>query len=542
MIERMQQPAAPSAPGDYEQLAEKANRRRATGSSAFPARQLASLGATSLPQAIQKFPTRYLTHTLVALTLPAAIALGTLPLTQRQAAPVALEQARPADFLAPAPLALSAEQHHGEHGGLVGDAPLAESDAMPVPLSLQQRSEALAPLMVPASISGDSVNMRGGPGTAYDSLGKIGADTAIRVLGRSGDWLKAQRTDDQKTFWISAELVTIAPAAAALLSEISDFPPPPPPKVARVIEDSLNLRDGPGTNYLGITKMSSGQDLTLLQRYVNGAEDWFNVIYGEDEGWVSAQYLVFNPGVAERIPITTELPDPNPPLIGVINDNQVNLRKGPASAYERVGQIDADIQVDLLGRYKDWAKIQTADGTKAWVFKDLVNVSQRVWRRVPVTENFPALPRAVQVARSNGGGGGGGGASVALPSPSGDVAGFAAQFIGYPYVWGGTGPYGFDCSGLMVYTYSAYGVRLPRTAAAQYYNTNGVRISDMGSLAPGDLVFFVGTAGPGISHVAMYIGGGQIVHAMTPAYGVQVSNLYSSYWMNHYYGAVRPLR
>jgi cell wall-associated NlpC family hydrolase len=541
MIERMQQRAAPADPGEPELLADKANRRRAGGASAFPTRQLASLSTATLPQALRQFPTRYLTHTLVALTLPAAIILGSIPFAQPQAvqAPSALMQ--PADFVAPAPLALHAEQQHGQHGGLAGDAPLDETDAMPVPLSLQARSEALAPLMVPATISADSVNMRTGPGTAYDELGKIGGDTPIRVFGRHGDWLKAQRADDARPFWIAAELVSIAPAAAALLAEVSDVPPPPPPKVARVIEDSLNLRDGPGTNYLGIAKMSSGQDLTLLQRYVNGQDDWFNVIYGEDEGWVSAAFLVFQPGVAERIPITSEIPDPNPALIGLINDNQVNLRKGPGSVYGKVSQLNADTQVDLIGRYKDWAKVQTADGTKAWVFKELLNVSQRVWRRVPITENFPAPPRGATVARG-GGGGGGAVAAVNLPSPSGDVASFAAQFIGYPYAWGGSGPYGFDCSGLMVYTYSAFGVRLPRTAAAQYYNTNGARISDIGSLAPGDLVFFVGTAGPGISHVAMYIGGGQIVHAMTPAYGVQVSNLYSSYWLNHYYGAVRPYR
>jgi len=61
----------------------------------------------------------------------------------------------------------------------------------------------------------------------------------------------------------------------------------------------------------------------------------------------------------------------------------------------------------------------------------------------------------------------------------------------------------------------------------------------MDNLKPGDLVFFAGTAGPGISHVAIYIGGGQVVHAMTPSYGVQISNIFSSYWVNHFYGGVR---
>ena len=65
----------------------------------------------------------------------------------------------------------------------------------------------------------------------------------------------------------------------------------------------------------------------------------------------------------------------------------------------------------------------------------------------------------------------------------------------------------------------------------------------MGNLAPGDLVFFRGTGGHrGISHVALYIGGGRVIHAMTPRYGVQVSNINDSYWVQHYYGAIRPRR
>lgn len=75
----------------------------------------------------------------------------------------------------------------------------------------------------------------------------------------------------------------------------------------------------------------------------------------------------------------------------------------------------------------------------------------------------------------------------------------------------------------------------------QYSTAIGAPVS-MGALAPGDLVFFAGTWGAGISHVAIYVGGGNIVHAMTSGYGVQVSSLYEGYWMAHYYGAIRPYR
>ena len=62
-------------------------------------------------------------------------------------------------------------------------------------------------------------------------------------------------------------------------------------------------------------------------------------------------------------------------------------------------------------------------------------------------------------------------------------------------------------------------------------------------MAPGDMMFFKNTSGRrGITHVSMYIGGGKMVHAMTPTYGVQISNIYDDYWVKHFYGAARVKR
>ncbi|WCC80551.1 NlpC/P60 family protein [Cutibacterium equinum] len=101
---------------------------------------------------------------------------------------------------------------------------------------------------------------------------------------------------------------------------------------------------------------------------------------------------------------------------------------------------------------------------------------------------------------------------------------FAMAQIGKPYIWGGTGPTGYDCSGLMMVSWSKAGVGLPRTAAAQYAAGRPVATSD---LQPGDLVFFY----PGITHVGMYIGGGKYVHASNPRTGIKISDLahHSSY-------------
>lgn len=105
-----------------------------------------------------------------------------------------------------------------------------------------------------------------------------------------------------------------------------------------------------------------------------------------------------------------------------------------------------------------------------------------------------------------------------------EIASFALQFVGNPYVYGGTSlTNGADCSGFVQSVFASYGIYLPRTAADQAYSGTSV---DLGSIQAGDLLFY--SDGSGISHVALYIGGGQIVHASTSTTGIIVSDAYYS--------------
>ena len=98
------------------------------------------------------------------------------------------------------------------------------------------------------------------------------------------------------------------------------------------------------------------------------------------------------------------------------------------------------------------------------------------------------------------------------------IVDFALQFEGNPYVYGGTSlTNGADCSGFVMSVFAQFGYSLPRVAADQY--NQSVKKS-VGDLEPGDLVFY----GSGISHVALYIGNGQIIHASTSASGIKISN------------------
>ena len=122
-----------------------------------------------------------------------------------------------------------------------------------------------------------------------------------------------------------------------------------------------------------------------------------------------------------------------------------------------------------------------------------------------------------------------------LPAPParyGGAVGIAMQYLGVPYVWGGSSPSGFDCSGLVSYVYAQLGVSLPHNAAMQY-SQSGVFVS-RGELQPGDLVFF-----DGLGHVGLYIGGDQFVHAPHTGDVVKISSLSESWYSSRYVGAKR---
>ncbi|SHH14116.1 LysM peptidoglycan-binding domain-containing protein [Virgibacillus chiguensis] len=108
------------------------------------------------------------------------------------------------------------------------------------------------------------------------------------------------------------------------------------------------------------------------------------------------------------------------------------------------------------------------------------------------------------------------------------VVSTAKSFQGVPYVWGGSSPSGFDCSGFIHYVYNKGGKSMGRTSSDGYYN----RSYHINNPKVGDLVFFAGTYRPGISHLGVYLGNNNFIHA--GANGVEISNLNNSYWKSHF--------
>lgn len=118
-----------------------------------------------------------------------------------------------------------------------------------------------------------------------------------------------------------------------------------------------------------------------------------------------------------------------------------------------------------------------------------------------------------------------------------DVVSYSYNFLGKPYVWGASGPSSFDCSGFTAYVYSSFGVSLDHYTGSQFGVGQSV---SKDNLAPGDLVFF-NTYGD-VSHVGIYIGGGQFIHASSGSGKVTISELSGSYYSSRYAGARRVLK
>lgn len=129
-------------------------------------------------------------------------------------------------------------------------------------------------------------------------------------------------------------------------------------------------------------------------------------------------------------------------------------------------------------------------------------------------------------------------AVVAPPkgAPTDGLAGAGLKLLGAPYVWGGSSPSGFDCSGYVWYAAKQAGKSISRGLLGEY---NSGPHPSHDELKPGDLVFFQNTYSAGLSHNGIYIGNNQFVHAADEAAGVTISSLGTAYWSSHWFGATR---
>ena len=266
--------------------------------------------------------------------------------------------------------------------------------------------------------------------------------------------------------------------------------------------DALRLREEANSSSTILATASKGDVVVILEEESNG---WYKVDYKSVEGYMSADYL----DVSTKADVTIGY--------GLVetDGSPLNVRSGPGTDYSKVTSLNDGAVVTIVGIDNGWYKVKTSGGSVGYVSSDyMVTCKDSAGSRGDVTV-------------------------VAASSSLGQqIVDYAAQFLGTPYVYGGNGPNSFDCSGFTSYVYRHFGYTLNRTATGQL--SNGVSVSKS-ELQPGDLVFFKSGGSKPVSHVGIYVGGGQFIHASTNTYEVRYDNLTSGYYNNVYVYARRVL-
>lgn len=274
--------------------------------------------------------------------------------------------------------------------------------------------------------------------------------------------------------------------------------------VGTVNTDALRLRDSASTTATILGTASKGDTVVVLADAGNG---WYKVDYKSVEGYMSGEYL----DIAQKADVTIGY--------GLVQSDgaTLNVRSGPGTTYSKVATLNDNAVVNIVGIDNGWYKI-TTNGVTGYVSSDyMVTCKDSAGSRGDGTT-------AVAVA-----------ASTSLGQ---QVVDYAKQYLGCPYVYGGNGPSCFDCSGFTSYVYRHFGYTLNRTASTQLSNGTSVSKSE---LQPGDLVFFKYNTSKAASHVGIYIGNGQFIHASTNTYTVKIDDLTSGHYANVYVGTRRIL-
>lgn len=273
-------------------------------------------------------------------------------------------------------------------------------------------------------------------------------------------------------------------------------------KVGTVNCEILNLREKPDTTSNILLKLQQGAQVTII----SSSNGWSNVTYNKVTGWVSSEYISVKD---------------NSIGTGVITGSVVNVRASASTTSGIVTTVEKGEKVSVYSRSDGWYKIKTSNGSVGWVSSEYLTLSSA----------SRGTADQVQSAESDA-------SDKTADTAGNEIIQYAKKFVGTAYVYGGSSPSGFDCSGFTQYVYKHFGYSLNRVASSQAGQGTSVKKAD---LQPGDLIFFT-CRSKYIDHVGMYVGNGKFIHAASSRIGRVVVEDLSGYYSTHYAGARRILK
>ena len=360
----------------------------------------------------------------------------------------------------------------------------------------REKAESLVKLR--AIITADSLNIRQEPTLDPSNvIGQALENERYVVLGEEDGWIQIEEG------YISADYANVEYALdegrkmdlkAQAINQYDNL-------VISKVNNYLNVREEPSQDGKIIGKMTSKAAGEILETL----DGWYKIKSGPITGYISADPQYTATG-QEAIDLAMQTAD----LKAVIRTDVLNVRTEPSTDAKIWTQIVKDERYSVVAQLDGWVQIEldsvdAEDGSET----DKAYISTRdnnVEVRYALNEAIKFSPD--EIAASN---------AASLRSR---IVNYALQFVGNPYVWGGTSlTNGVDCSGFTMKVLQNFGVSLPHYSGSQAQMGKGIKSSEM---RPGDLIFYAGSNGR-VNHVAMYIGNGQVVHAASRKSGIKIS-------------------
>ena len=254
------------------------------------------------------------------------------------------------------------------------------------------------------------------------------------------------------------------------------------------VSDNLNIRAVAAEDWKLVGKLPKDAACEVLDM----DDTWAHIKSGSVEGYVSKEYLLTGVSAkhkAEELAAT----------MARVTTDSLKVRAEANTDSEVITLVPNGEVLEVAAVEGEWVKV-LLDAEEAYVSGEFVEVSAELGTAVTMSELL--YGQGISDVRV-------------------DICQYAKEFLGNPYVWGGTSlTKGADCSGYVMSLYKKYGVNLPHSSRAQANCGTTIKVSEA---QPGDLIFY--GKGKTINHVAMYIGGGKVIHASSPKTGIRISNV-----------------